>query len=127
MLLRNTAGILGVMLVTHLAPLSVSELLGNADRFNRQPVTVSGTMSNYRGTPFRRGGSMYTFDLTDSAETVHVITFAKPPCVSGTVTFEGTFEQVKRRVKVSYSSDEITAWTVTCLPDIVDPRWPKGK
>ena len=97
MLLTNAAGILGVMLVTQLAPLSVSELLGNADRFNRQPVTVSGTMSNYRGTPFRRGGSMYTFDLTDGAETIHVITFAKPPCVSGTVTVEGTFERTRPR------------------------------
>src|SRR5262249_19085400 len=85
------------------------------------------TMSNYRGTPFRRGGSMYTFDLTDGAETIHVITFAKPPCVSGTVTVEGAFEQVKRRVKVSYSSDEITAWTVTCLPDTADPRGPTGR
>ena len=83
-------------------------------------------MSNYRATTFRRGGSMYTFDLTDGAETIHVITFAKPSCVSGTVTIEGTFEQVKRRVKVSYSSEEITARTVTCHPDTVDPRGPKG-
>src|SRR5262249_8454906 len=38
MLLTNAAGILGVMLVTQLAPLSVSELLGNADRFRGQAV-----------------------------------------------------------------------------------------
>jgi len=126
-LLTNAAGILGVMLLTQLAPLSVSELLGNADRFNGQPVTVSGTMGNFRANPLRRGGPQYTFDLSDGTETVHVVAFAKPPCKSGAATVEGTFETVKRRIKASYPFQEITAHDVICLPDTMDPRGPKGK
>ena len=127
MLLTNAAGILGVMLVTQLAPLSVSELLGNADRFHGQPVTVIGTMSNFRANRLRRGGPLYTFDLSDGEEKVHVVAFAKPPCESGAATIEGTFETVKRRIKASYPSQEITAHNVICLPDTVDPGGVKGK
>jgi len=56
MLLTNAAGILGVMLVAQVAPLSVSDLLGNADRFHGQPATVTGTMSNFRANRLRRAG-----------------------------------------------------------------------
>ena len=50
MLLTNAASILEMMLVAQLAPLSVSELLGNADRFHGQPVTVVGT-EQFSGEP----------------------------------------------------------------------------
>jgi hypothetical protein len=63
MLLTTVTRILGVVLVAQAAPLSVSELLADLDRFNGQPVTVTGTMSNFRGNPLRRGGPVYTFDL----------------------------------------------------------------
>ncbi len=115
--LTNATCILGLMLAAQAGSLSVSELLANAERFNGQPVTVTGTVSNVRGIPFRRGGPVYTFDLSDRKETVHVTAFAKPPCQSGVVTVEGTFEEVKRRVKVRYAFEEITARTVTCLPE----------
>jgi hypothetical protein len=51
-----------------------------------------------------------------------VIAFAKPLCQSGAATVEGTFEQVKRRVKVSYAFEEITARKVICFSD----RTPKN-
>jgi hypothetical protein len=116
----NTAFIyLGVVLIAQSAPLSVSELVGNPDRFNVQPVTVSGAMSNLRANVPRRGVRRYTFDLSDSSDTVHVISFSEPPCRSGPVTVEGIFEQVKRRINVSSPSSfaEITAQKVMCLPD----------
>ncbi len=124
--LTNAIGILGMVLVAQAAPLSVSELLTNADRFSGQPVIVHGTISNFRGNPLRRGGPSYTFDLGDGSEIVHVITFAKPPCQSGAATLEGTFSTAKRRIKASYPLQEITAHNVICLPDAVDPRGPKG-
>jgi len=127
MLLTNAAGILGVMLITQLAPHSVSELLANADRFHGQPVTVIGTMSNFRANRLRRGGPMYTFDLSDNTGTVHVTAFAKPACESGAATVDGTFVAVKWRVGASDSFEEITALNVICLPHTVDPRGPKGK
>ena len=111
---------LGLVLVSQAAPLTVSELLANPERFNTQPVVVRGTISNFRANPWRLRGPVYIFDLGDGKETIHVITFSKPACRSGTVTVEGTFEQVKRRVKVSYPFDEITAHKVTW--DTPDPK-----
>ncbi len=110
---------LGVVLIAQAAPLSVSELVGNPDRFNVQPVTVSGAMSNLRESASRRGARRYTFDLSDSSDTVHVLSFSEPPCRSGPATVEGVFEQVKHRVNVSASASyaEITAQRVICLPD----------
>ena len=127
MLLPNAAGILGVMLVAQLAPHSVSELFANADRFHGQPVTIIGTMSNFRANRLRRGGPLYSFDLSDGTGTVHVTAFVKPPCQSGAATVEGTFVTVKWRVRASYSVEEITAHNVICLPHTVDPHKPKGK
>jgi hypothetical protein len=116
MLLTTATCILGLVLVAQAAPLSVSELLADFDRFNGQPVTVTGTISNFRGNTLRRGGPVYTFDLSDGMDTVHVIMFAKPSCQSGAATIEGTFQGVKQRVKVTYPFEEITARNVTCLP-----------
>src|SRR5262249_59379051 len=81
----------------------------------------------FRANRLRHGGPVYTFDLTDGTETVHVVAFAKPPCESGAATVEGTFETVKRRIKASYPLQEFTAHNVICLPDTVDPRGPKAK
>ena len=116
MLLTNATCILGLVLVAQAAPLSVSGLLADPDRFNGRPVTVSGIMSNLRERVSHRGTRRYTFDLSDGSETVHVISFQQPPCQSGAATVEGTFAQAKWRVNASYSFEEITARTVTCLP-----------
>src|SRR5262249_52913255 len=115
------------MLVTQLAPHSVSDLLGNADRFHGQSVTILGTMSNFRANRLRRGGPLYTFDLSDGTGTVHVTAFAKPACESRAATVEGTFVTVKWRGRASYSVDAITAHNAICLPHTVDPNKPKGK
>jgi hypothetical protein len=115
-----------VVLVAQATPLSVSELLGNPDHFHMQPVAVTGTISNFRGNLWRRGGAYYTFDLGDGVAIVHVIAFAKPPCESGAATVEGTFAAVKGRRPTS-NLEEITAHNVICLPGTVDPRGPKGR
>jgi|SRR5215470_7600362 len=125
MLPTNTTCILGLVLVAQAAPIWVSELLGNPDHFNRQPVTVTGTMSNFRANALRRGGPMYTFDLSDGTGTVHVTAFVKPPCQSGAATVEGTFGHAKWRVNASYSLEEITARNVICLPDRLPKTVPK--
>jgi hypothetical protein len=99
--------------VAQVAPVSVGELLANPDRFHGQPVIVSGTMSNLRENGKRRRGVIYTFDLSDGTETIVVIAFAKPQCQAGAAIVEGTFEQVKWRVRVNYK--EIKARNVTCV------------
>ena len=115
MVLTNAICILGVVLSAQAAPLSVSGLLADPDRFNGRPVTVRGSMSNLRESVSRRGTRRYTFDLSDGVETAHVISFQKPPCQSGTAMVEGIFERV-RMVKASYSFEEVTARNVACLP-----------
>jgi len=112
---------LGLVLIAQAAPLSVSELLADPDRFYGQPVVVSGTISNIRES--LRRTPIYTFDLSDGIQTVFVMTFRKPPCQSGAVTVEGTFETTNRRMKASYAYEKIFAHNMTCLPD----RGPKGK
>jgi hypothetical protein len=110
---------LGVALVAvtaaHAAPVSVGELLADLARFRGQPVTVSGTMSHFREYVTRTRTRYYTFDFGDGTQTVRVTSYEKPECQSGAATVEGTFEQVKRRVKVNYSYEKITAWNVTCF------------
>src|SRR5262249_59437187 len=107
---------LGLVLVAQAAPISVSELLANPDHFNRQPVTVTGTMSNFRGTAFHRSGHMYTFYLSDGKGTVHVTAFAKPACQSGAVTVQGTFGHAKWRGEGGHSFGGNTGLYVSCLP-----------
>ena len=101
--------------VAQAAPVSVGELLSDPDRFRGQPVTVSGTMSDFREHVTRTGTLYYTFDFGDGTQTVHVVSFEKPRCRAGIATVEGAFKQVKWRVRVNYSYEEITAWNVVCF------------
>ncbi len=114
--------LLGVALVTvaaaQAAPVSVGELLSDPDRFRTQPVTVSGTMSHFQERVTHRGKTpYYTFDFGDGTQTVRVISYEKPRCQAGAAIVEGTFEQVKWRVRVNYSYDEIRARNVICFRD----------
>jgi len=111
----NATLILGLALIAEGAPLSVSELLTNADRFNAQPVTVSGSMSRFREHFTSSGTRYYTFDFGDSAQTVLVISYEKPQCEAGAATVEGIFDQVKWRARVSYSYEQIRARNVICF------------
>ena len=98
------------------APVSVGELLSDPDRFRGQPVSVIGTMSRLREYITRRGRTpYYTFEFGDGAQTVRVISYEKPQCQAGAAIVEGTFGQVKWRVRVNYSYEEIKARNVTCF------------
>jgi hypothetical protein len=98
------------------APVSVGELLSDPDRFRGQPVSVIGTMSRLREYITRRGRTpYYTFEFGDGAQTVRVISYEKPQCQAGAAIVEGTFEQVKWRVRVNYSYEEIMARNVACV------------
>ncbi len=99
------------------APVSVGELLSNPDRFRDQPVTVTGTMSNFRENVLRRGTRYYMFDFGGGTQTVRVVSYEKPRCRAGAATVEGTFAQVKWRARVNYAYEEITARNVICSRD----------
>ena len=111
----NATLILGLVLIAQAAPVSVGELLSDPDRFRDQPVTVSGTMGDFREHVTRTRTRYYTFNLADGTQIIRVISYEKPQCQGGAATVEGTFEQVKWRVKVNYSYEKLTAWNVTCF------------
>ena len=90
----------------------MSELLTNPDRFDRQPVTISGIMTKIGESVSRRGTRSYTFEFSDGKQTILVRSFERTPCRSGTATVEGTFEKAKQG---GHFSNVVTARSVTCL------------
>ncbi len=90
-----------------------SEILTNADRFDRQPVTITGLITNVQEKVSRAGNPYYTVDLSDGKQAVRVFSFGKVPCRSGAATVEGTFEQVKEQGRYTFYN-EVTATRVTC-------------
>ena len=92
---------------------SPSEILGNADRFDGQAVTLSGTVTNFQEQVSRAVRPYYTFDLSDGTEAVHVFSFGKAPCKSGGATVDGTFAKVKQQGQYTFSN-EVTATRVRC-------------
>jgi len=112
--------------VAQTGSVSVGELLVDADRFRGQPVMVRGTIRDVRDYVTRTGTRHYTFYLTDGAQTIRVISYTKPRCQSGAATVEGTFEQVKWRVRVDYVHQEITARNVICLSAHEEEAPPRG-
>jgi hypothetical protein len=95
------------------APASVAAILANPDRFDRQPVTISGTITNVRETVSRRGNPYYTFDLSDGTQAIRVFSFGAAPCRSGAATVEGTFDRVKRVGRYTFYN-EVSAAQVAC-------------
>jgi hypothetical protein len=114
---RLTAGALAVLVLVAAAtaaPLSsVRAILDDPDRFDGQPVTLRGTITNLRERVSRRGNAYYTFDLLDGGRGVRVFSFGTPPCQSGAATVEGTFFKVKRQGRYTFYN-EVDAATVTC-------------
>jgi hypothetical protein len=92
---------------------SPSEILGNADRFDGQAVTISGTVTNFQEQVTRAGRSYYTFDLSDGTEAVRVSSFGKAPCKSGGATVDGTFTKAKQQGQSTFYN-EVTATRVRC-------------
>ncbi len=77
---------------------SPSELLGNVGVFNGKTITVSGTVVNLQEGVSKAGKGYYTFDLTDGAEAVHVLSTGKARCKAGRATVDGTFDGVRRQI-----------------------------
>lgn len=92
---------------------SPSEILANPDRFDNQPVTLRGTVTNLQERVSRAGNPYYTLDLGDGRRTVRVFSFGTAPCRAGTATVEGSFTKVKRQGRYTFYN-EVTATRMTC-------------
>src|SRR5947209_5994059 len=78
-------------------------------------VAVSVTMGAFREHVTLTRTRYYPVDLADGTQIMRVIAYEQPQCQGGAAAVEGTFEQVKWRVKVNYSYEKLTAWIVTCF------------
>jgi hypothetical protein len=92
---------------------SPSEILANADRFDRQPVVVTGVITNVQERVSRAGNAYYTVDLSDGEQSVRVFSFGRAPCRAGAATVEGTFEKAKQQGRYTFHN-EVTATRVLC-------------
>ncbi len=92
---------------------SPSEILANPDRFDSQPVTIRGTVTNLQERVSRAGNPYYTLDLSDGKQAIRVFSFGTAPCRVGGATVEGSFEKVKRQGRYTFYN-EVTATRVMC-------------
>ena len=92
---------------------SPSEILANPDRFDSQPVTIRGTVTNLQERVSRAGNPYYTLDLSDGKQAIHVFSFGTAPCRAGAATVEGSFAKVKRQGRYTFYN-EVTATRVMC-------------
>jgi len=122
-MIRYSPGILVIALLCLLAAAtsasaqvvntSPSEILASAGRFDGQPVTISGTITNVQERVSRAGHPYYTFDLSDGKQAIRVFSFGTAPCRVGGATVEGSFEKVKRLGRYTFYN-EVTAARVMC-------------
>ena len=75
---------------------SPSEVLGNPRVFDGKVVTLSGTVVNLQERVADGGKRFYTFDLSDGAEAVHVLSAGRSRCATGRATVDGTFDGARQ-------------------------------
>ena len=96
------------------AAISPSELLADPDRFDRQTMTLQGTVEKFRERVSPDGAPYYKFRLSDEQTAVRVFSFGRSPCRNGMqATVDGTFERVNRLGRHTHYN-EVTATRVTC-------------
>ncbi len=116
----RSAAVAVALLVLIVAPFAAaldttpSEILAHPDRFDRQPVTLSGKVTNLSERVSRAGNTYYTFRLSDGKTSVKVFSFGQSLCRPGEVaTVRGRFERVKHLGSYTFY-DEVEAETVIC-------------
>ena len=97
----------------HAPVTTLSEILANPDRFDGQVVTIEGMVTNLRQRVSRRGDPYYKFDLSDGQRAIRVVSLGRPPCQSGAVMVEGTFDKMKRGRRYT-SYNVVNASRVIC-------------
>ena len=76
---------------------AVKNLLAQPDKWDGQPVMVTGVVSRLDARTSQRGNAYYTFVLTDGLASVNVFGYGAPEVKDGSrVQVEGTFLKVNR-------------------------------
>lgn len=93
---------------------SPSAILADPDRFDKQPISLRGTVTHLRKRVSARGNAYYTFDLSDGRQAVRVFSFGDTSCRDGmTATVEGEFLKVKQQGRYRFYN-EVDASKVEC-------------
>jgi len=89
-------------------------ILAGPERYDRQAVTLGGTVTNLSQRVSQRGNTYYTFDLQDATGRIRIFSFGQAPCSEGRqAVVDGTFDTVKRVGRYTFHN-EITANRVIC-------------
>ena len=89
-------------------------ILAAPERYDRQVVTLGGTVTNLSQRVSQRGNAYYTFDLQDTTGRIRVFSFGEVPCPEGRQAIvDGTFEAAKRMGRYTFYN-EVTASRVIC-------------
>ena len=92
---------------------AVKDLLAQPDKWNGQPVVVSGVVSRLDARTSQRGNSYYTFVLTDGLASVNVFSYGSPQIRdTSRVQVEGTFLKVNRVGKYTFHN-QVNARRIT--------------
>ena len=93
---------------------TTAAILSAPERYDRQTVTLSGSVRNLNQRVSQSGNAYYTFDLQDAEGRMRVFSFGQASCTEGRqATVDGTFETVKRVGRHTFYN-EVTASRVMC-------------
>jgi hypothetical protein len=93
---------------------TTSAILSAPERYDKQTVTLSGSVRNLSQRMSQRGNAYYTFDLQDITGRMRVFSFGQASCPEGRqATVDGTFEMVKSVGGYTFYN-EVTASRVMC-------------
>lgn len=89
-------------------------VLQTPERYDKQSVTLAGTVTNLDQRVSQRGNAYYTFDLQDATGRIRVFSFGQAPCPAGRqATVDGIFETVRHVGRYTFYN-EVTARRVIC-------------
>ncbi|MGH2638101.1 MAG: hypothetical protein ACRDF4_02275 [Rhabdochlamydiaceae bacterium] len=88
------------------ADLSPSEIINQPDQYNRQEITVSGVVEDFRAKTSHRGNAYEAFKLCDNKECLDVFAWGSTPRNDGTkIKVSGRFWEIKHVGKYTFYNE----------------------
>ncbi|MCS6965695.1 MAG: hypothetical protein NZ473_02865 [Candidatus Kapabacteria bacterium] len=105
-------GLVLLSICTRAQDIPVEELLENPQQYDGQPVSVVGTIANYREKISRAGNAYTTFRLQADGAAVNVFIWGHQGLGDGQrVRVQGVYRRVKRVGRYTFYN-EIEAWQI---------------
>ncbi len=117
-LLAATCVMISLLSIAHSADFGVCSIVGKPTNFNRQAVSLQGTVTNLKETTSQRGNEYTTFKLEDPSGcgSLKIFSWGHPNLSNGDhVRVEGTFETEHHEGPYTFYN-EVGAVKVTSTP-----------